>query len=313
MNFQQLEYIIAVDRLKHFLNAAERCNVTQATLSAMVKKLEAELDIVLFDRKKQPVVTTEQGLEIINRAKQILSLRDELLEFKKNDQNNISGRLRLGVIPTIANSLLPKILPPILANYPDLTLDIIEVTTENIMHKLKNDQLDAGILATPLNNEQYEEEILYYESMMVYGIKDRNKKYISPKNLEGKQNWLLEEGNCFRNQSITFCKLKNKALQPSNLKFEGNSFETLLNLTDQFGGYTLIPELYHQTLPLERKDKSLLFEKPFPVREVSLVHYRSYTKKRAIEAIADQIKTVMHGQLITEKLQPQDLNVIGID
>ncbi len=313
MNFQQLEYIIAVDRLKHFLNAAESCDVTQATLSAMVKKLETELDTVLFDRKKQPVVTTEQGLEIINRAQQILLLRDELLEFKKEDKNNISGRLRIGVIPTIANSLLPKILPIILTTYPELTLEIIELTTENIMQKLKHDQLDAGILATPLNNEQYEEEILYYESMMVYGIQDRNKKYISPTNLEGRQNWLLEEGNCFRNQSITFCKLKNKALQPSNLKFEGNSFETLLNLTDQFGGYTLIPELYYQTLPAERKEKSLLFEKPYPVREISLVNYRSYAKKRSIEAVANQIKTVMNGQLITDKLRPKDLNIIGID
>lgn len=313
MNFQQLEYIVAVDRLKHFLNAAESCGVTQATLSAMVKKLETELDIIIFDRKKQPIVTTEDGLEIINRAKQILAQRDELLELGKETKDDITGTLRIGIIPTIANALLPKILSPILASYPNLNLDLLEVTTENILTKLKNDQLDAGILATPLHDEHFEENILYYESMMVYGIRDKNKKYISPQHLEGQQNWLLEEGNCFRNQSITFCKLKNKALQPTNLKFEGNSFETLLNLTDQFGGYTLIPELYYHTLPKDRQEKSLFFEKPFPVREISLVHYRSYAKKRSIDTLAEKIRTLMKGQLVTEKLKPKDLNIIGID
>ena len=138
MNFQQLEYIVAVDRVKHFLNAAESCGVTQATLSAMVKKLETELGVVIFDRKKQPIVTNEEGVEIINRAKHILSERDELLEIGKETKDDITGNLRIGIIPTIANSLLPKILSPILASYPNLNLDLLEVTTENILNKLNN-------------------------------------------------------------------------------------------------------------------------------------------------------------------------------
>lgn len=312
MNFQQLEYIVAVDQLKHFAKAAESCHITQATLSAMIKKLEEELNIIIFDRKKQPIVTTAEGEQVIAIAKNILSLQFQLKGLKEIRSEDISGKIKIGIIPTIANSLLPIILKPLLSNFPKLRIEIIEITTEEIKRQLLLDQIDVGLLATPLEHSDFEENILYYEAMMVYGVTGNDKKYILPHEMEDQNIWLLEDGHCFRNQSMTICNIKEKALVPTNLKFEGSSFETLLNLTDQFGGYTLIPELYYNLMPEHKKNKTKHFEKPLPVREISAVYYRPYAKRKMIDLVSEQIKTLIKGHLSTEKFSAKDLSIIGI-
>ena len=312
MNFQQLEYIIAVDKHKHFAKAAESCHVTQATLSAMLKKLEEELKVIIFDRKRQPVITTTEGQKIVDIAKKILNLRTELIEPSNETPNSISGKIRIGIIPTIANALLPIILKPLLDEFSDLSIEILEITTEEITRQLLSDRIDLGILATPLAKNDLEENILYYEAMMVYGINDSEKRYILPNEIEEQNIWLLEDGHCFRNQSMTICNIKEKAAAPSNLKFEGNSFETLLNLSDQFGGYTLVPELYYNQMPEYRKAKTRHFEKPLPVREISIVHYRPYAKKKIIDVLAEKIRLLLKDHLSTSKYKAKDLSIIGI-
>ena len=310
MNFKQLEYILAIDQHKLFGKAAEQCFVTQATLSAMVKKLEEELNIVIFDRKKQPTLTTETGKIAIQLAKEIISKRDELVHATQADHKSLSGEITLGIIPTIASSLLPLILPKLLKQYPLLELKVLEINTEEIISQLETNNLDIGILATPLNKDGFIEEILYYESMMVYGAEEIRRKTVTTSDLQNSRIWLLEEGNCFRTQSISLCDIKES--QDNQLELESNSFDTLINLTDQFGGFTLLPELYQQNLSAAKKKKIKQFTKPLPVREVSLVYSRPYALKNSILQLADFIRNIVPLQLQTSKLKAKDLTILGI-
>lgn len=312
MNFQQLEYALAVHRHKHFGQAAESCNITQATLSAMIKKLEGELGLILFDRSRMPVQTTDIGLTFMEQASRMLAQRNEMLHLNRQELNELEGHLTLGVIPTVANSLLPIILPPLLKENPRLKLTVLEITTEEIIHQLKKDKIDLGILATPLEEEQLEETILYYEAMLVYGVTDQRKRYINSKDISGHKIWLLEEGNCFREQSLTICDIKAKDMTATNLQFEGSSFETLLNLTDQFGGYTLIPELYFNNMPEARQQRTKAFKAPIPVREISLVSHRPYAKSQTNAFLAQRIQTLVAGHLTTTQMKARDMEIIGI-
>ena len=312
MNIHQLEYIIAVDRFKSFTKAAEHCHVTQATLSAMVKKLEEELDVVLFDRKQNPILTTDIGLDIIKESQLITSHSNLLKEKAKKGNTIIEGKIKIGIIPTIANSLLPKVIKKLITAYPKLHLEIIEITTNNIIKQLKEGSIDVGIMATPSNNEEIEEDILYYETLLVYGEISKKKKYLIPEEIKDHKIWLLEEGHCLREQFINLCSLKKKDLFPNNFSFEANSFDTLLNMVDEFGGLTLIPELYYQTLPANKKKKVSFFNSPVPVREVSMVYYRPYAKKRIISAVADVIKDVITKTLISNNYKNKELTIVDI-
>ena len=312
MNIQQLEYIIAVDRLKNFTKAAEYCNVTQATLSAMVKKLEQELGIVIFDRKKNPTETTEIGIETIENAKKVVLHSQLLKDNAKKSIGKIEGKIRIGIIPTIANSLLPKILKPILENFPDLKLEISEQTTNSITKQLKEGQLDMGIVATPLHDTEIEDIVLFYETLMVYGDIDPVQNYILPDEIRNHKIWLLEEGHCLREQFIKLCSLKKKEKMVENLKLEASSFDTLLNMIDEFGGLTLIPELYYNTLSTERKKQVSFFNAPIPVREMSIIYHRPYAKIRTIEALAKIIHSTINKDLISNKYKKSELTITQI-
>ena len=312
MNIQQLEYLIAVDRVKNFTKAAEVCNVTQATLSAMIKKLEEELDVIVFDRKAKPILTTEIGQIIIEESKNILAHCALLREKAKGKSNKIEGRVKIGVIPTIANSLLPKIVKSLLTTYPKLHVEIVEITTQNIIKQLKEGSIDVGIVATPNAEENIEEEVLYYETLMVYGDVDKKTNYVIPEEIKNKKIWLLEEGHCLREQFVKLCALKKKDLMPNNLVFDANSFDTLLNMVDEFGGLTLIPELYYQSLPKERRDKVSFFEPPIPVREVCLVYYRPFAKQRIVTVLADFIRNIINETLMSKQYKNTELVIAKI-
>lgn len=311
MNFQQLEYVMAVHKHKHFGLAAESCHITQATLSAMIKKLEQELDIVIFDRSRKPVMTTDQGLQLLEHAKIILREQKNIRHLSKEPED-LSGTLSIGVIPTIANALLPLILKPIMDDNPNLILEVSEITTDEIIHQLSMDKIDLGILATPINNDQFEEHIMYYEPMLVYGVEDSKRKFVSSKDVKDKTIWLLEEGHCFRNQTMTICEIQEKEMEKSNLHFKGSSFETLLNLTDKFGGYTLLPELYYTTLSDKLQSKTKAFQTPIPVREVSIISYRQHANKLAIDYLTKKITELVSPLLSTSKYKKGDLDIIGI-
>ncbi len=312
MNIQQLEYVVAVDQFKNFSKAADHCYITQATLSTMIKKLEDELNVVIFDRKNNPVMTTDEGKVIVNQAVKILQETYYLKEIAKKNITAVSGTIKIGVIPTIANSLLPIVLMPMLKKYPELMVELYEVTTNNILKQLKEGTLDMGILATPVEMEEIEEEILYYETLMVYGVSNEDTQFMIPEDIRNHKIWLLEEGNCLRNQFINLCSLKKKEDVPSNLKFDAHSFGTLLNMVDQLGGLTLIPELYYQTLTEERKKKVKFFKSPIPVREVSIVYFRPFAKRNTIVALAADIKNMVQPLLMTNQYKNSELDIVKI-
>ncbi len=302
---------MAVHKHKHFGIAADSCHITQATLSAMIKKLEEELKVLLFDRSRKPIQTTDMGLQFIETARTILQQKELLFSLNKQTEK-LEGKLSIGIIPTVANSLLPIILPSILKENQKLQLTISEITTEEIKTQLIMDKIDIGILATPINDKQFDEHILYYEPMMIYGILDKKKEYVNSKDIKNGNIWLLEEGHCFRNQALTICEIKEKELSPSNLNFMGSSFETLLNLTDKFGGYTLVPELYYKNMPKQKQNKTKHFQKPIPVREISIVTYRHFAKNQSIKYLSALIQKLTKTHLSTKSYKNKDLDIIGI-
>jgi LysR family hydrogen peroxide-inducible transcriptional activator len=310
MNIQQLEYIIAVDQFKHFSKAAAHCNITQATLSMMIKKLEEELNVVIFDRKMNPIMTTELGKEIVDEAKKALFHSKEIIALAQSKDHKVEGKLRMGIIPTIANSLLPKILFPLMDAYPLLELELSEITTQNIIRQLKEGTIDVGILSTPLHDEHIEESILYYETLMVYGNLNKDKKYILPEELAKQPLWMLEEGHCMRDQVIQLCQINKGHALPNNLKFQANSFETILNMVDVMGGLTFIPELYYETLSNERKAKVIEFKAPIPVREISMVYYRPFAKLRMIEQLSIDIKEIVNQNLRSNAFKKSELVIL---
>lgn len=314
MNLQQLKYIIAVDKYKHFGKAAESCFVTQATLSGMIKKLEQELEVILFDRKSHPIITTDCGKDIIKHAKLISKQVSLLKEEVDNLKDTIRGQLELAIIPTIASSLLPVISKEVFPKYPDLHINVHELTTAEILTKLKVGDIDMGIAATPLIADDIEEFILYYERFLVYNSSPdlKNVNFVDPENIRNQKVWLLEQGHCFRDQFINLCNLKQSESYPKNFVYEGSSFDSLMNMTDAFGGLTLIPELYSDFLSSDKRKKLLDFKAPFPVREVSLISYRPYAKLRIINKLSEDIISVVTPRLSTTEIANKDLYIVDI-
>lgn len=312
MNIQQLEYIVALDKHRSFSLAADACHITQATLSTMVRRLEEELDMQLFDRKASPVITTDCGREIVDQAKRVLSQVDVLKMLPGELKGRVEGLLKIGVIPTIAGNLLHRVLPEMFAKYPSLKLSIKETTTKNIIRLIKSGDLDAGILSTPLEHSGLEEDVMYYEKLMVYGkVGRKNVKYLKPKDLSSEHLWLLEKGNCLTDQVINVCSLNPVELN-RNLAFQPRSFESLINIVDRMNGITLIPELYYHDLPHDRKRMVSDFVSPYPVREVSLVFYRPYAKQRLLEAVSNEIKRIIRPQLTSSKLRNSEMMIAGM-
>lgn len=307
MNIQQLEYIVALDKLKSFSKAADACFITQATLSTMVKKLEEELGVVIFDRKTNTIITTDYGKEIIEEAKQLLIHKNNLMDLPSKLKDKIEGELKIGIIPTIAGNLLHRVIPKLLKNYPDLKLVIQEITTTNIINQIKTGEIDVGIVSTPIPKSDFEVQILYYEKLMVYGkVKNSDIKYLSPKDIAYEKIWLLEQGNCLSDQIINLCSLSPKEINV-NLDFKPNSFDSLLNMVDSTKGLTLIPEMYYKDLTKERKLKVIDFKSPYPVREVSLIYNRPYAKQRLINTLGNEIKQSILPLLSTSKLKNKEM------
>jgi LysR family transcriptional regulator, hydrogen peroxide-inducible genes activator len=305
MNLQQLEYILAVDTYRHFAKASEKCFVTQPTLSMMIKKLEEELGLKIFDRSKQPVTPTPEGVEIINRARQILSETARLKAYAAELNGEVTGELRLGIIPTLAPYLLPLFLKSFTQKFPHLKIFITEMTTDEIILKLKSNELDMGLLATPLKEPLLKEEHLFYEEFFVYASQSEKlprKKYLLPGEINVNHLWLLEEGHCLRNQIFNLCELKKQEASMENLHYGAGSIETLINLVDKHDGITIIPKLAVLNLKSAQKDKIREFSNPKPVREISLVVTDSFPRKKLLESLKNEIiKEIPFKELVKDE------------
>ena len=299
MNLSQLEYIIAVDKHRHFAKAAQACFVTQPTLSMMIQKLEDELTTKIFDRSKKPVVPTEAGVKIIEQARKTLIESRKIEEVVASYKNIIEGKLSIGIIPTLAPYLLPLFIKSFLKNYPLIRLKIAEYTTENIIDKLEKGEIDVGILVTPLNHKQMEETPLFYETFMIYSSHEYDKKYLLPEDLNLNELWLLEEGHCFRSQILNLCELRKK--DELQLEYAAGSIETLRRLVENQEGVTILPELSTRDLSDENRKKLMPFQPPAPAREVSLVSHRDFVKKRFVEALEKEILEVLPKEILERK------------
>jgi LysR family transcriptional regulator, hydrogen peroxide-inducible genes activator len=286
MNLQQLEYIIALDIHRNHAKAAAACNVAQPTLSMMVKKLEDELGVRVFD-KGQPLKPTKSGEIIISRARSILQELRNLKEFIKEEKESIEGEFRLGVIPTLAPYLLPKFLNQFLEKHPGTSFTVMEMQTNEIIRMLKTNRLDIAILVTPLDDKEVREVPIFYEPILLYtheGLKYYNQERVNLKTLSFDSLLMLEEGHCFRGQVENLCASKDKKIH-SQLNYQSGSFETLKAMVDNSYGYTLIPEL-----AVNAKSKNVKrFVSPEPVREVSLAVHNGFVKEMLLVKLREAI------------------------
>lgn len=302
MNIQQLEYLIAVDKYKHFGKAAQACFITQPTLSAMIQKFEDEMDVKVFDRATHPIRTTDVGLEIIKEAKNVIDSVNELKNKASLLNNVLAGTVNLGIIPTVSTFILPKEIFEFLQKNPKIKLNIKEMTTENVIRSLKSGELDAGIIATPFDAaEEFYHDLLFNEELILYSSDPEYKKkkdsYVTPEEIDGNKVWLLEEGNCLRKQFENICHLKENRLKPHNLEFQASNINTLLQMVDKIGGTTIIPELALAQLSENQNENTIRFRKPLPYREVSLIYYKPTYKQKILDELSSYIK-----KSLTEKL-----------
>lgn len=302
MTIVQLEYAVAIDTYRSFVLAAQKCFVTQPTLSMQVQKLEEQLGVKLFDRSRQPIVPTEIGVEIIEQARKIISESYKIKEIINDKTNEISGELKLGIIPTVAPYLLPKVLGIFLDKYPKVSLIITELHTDVIIQQLKLGMLDCGILATPLAQPTLVEIPLYYENFVTYLSKTSplfKKKTLIPTDLDDDQLWLLNEGHCMRNQILNLCKHKQN--NSNQLEYNSGSIETLIRMVDVNNGITILPELCLQDFSTHKLDKVRYFKSPEPSREISLVTHQNFVKKRLITALKDAILETISKRMKSKK------------
>ncbi|MCO5144440.1 MAG: hydrogen peroxide-inducible genes activator [Oligoflexia bacterium] len=300
-------------RTGHFGKAALECNISQPTLSMQIQKLEDDLGVVLFDRSKKPILPTDLGKQIIEQMQLILFEAKKVpLLIKKNQNKDLVGTLTIGVIPTIAPYLLPILLPVIDKKHPDLQLNILELQTHRIIDALGNDEIDVGILATPLKIPKIFEVPLYYEIFSLLSPKNHplsKKKKINYEMLPFEEVWLLEEGHCLRHQVLDVCSLKSKSKAKRKFTFESGSLETLKSLVNSYGGITLLPSL--ATENIGESSTLVAFERPIPAREIGLVYRREHYKTEFLDALEESILSAIPEEV--KKVRKKDLEVLPID
>lgn len=301
MTLQQLEYLVALDDCRHFVQAAERCFVTQPTLSMQIQKLEEEMGIKLFNRHQKPLKPTRAGEAVIARARGILSQVRGLKSYLDDERDSLEGDLRLGVIPTLAPYLLPLFLPLFMAQYPQIRLKVYEMQTEAIVEALKNATLDAALLVTPLEDPTIGGEALFEEPFLLYLPHDhplQRHPQVNPIQLDPRQLLILTEGHCFRNQVLNICR-EDQRVATTGFNYESGSIETLIRMVDTGMGYTLVPLLsVGENLDRQRIRE---FTEPRPVREISLVPSPGYHRSKVLTAVAGSLRKAVPLEGLSEK------------
>ncbi len=285
----QMEYVLAVHRFGHFAKAAKACFVTQPTLSMQIQKLEESIGAVIFDRSKKPILLTPLGEKLIEGMQKVVSEAKSLEHIVLEESSEqIHGELTVGVIPTIAPYLLPRLFTKLQKNFPELNLKIHEMQTSRIIEALANDEIDLGILAIPLKLPKIIEVPLYHETFSVLCHRKHplaSLKKVNYEQLNADDIWLLEEGHCLRHQILDVCSFRGKKRR--KIEFESGSLETLKNLVNTSGGYTLVPQL--ATDSTGSQTKIVEFEKPVPSRVVGFALRREHHKAKLVGALKEAI------------------------
>lgn len=302
MNIQQLEYIVALDKHRHFQRAAEACGVSQPTLSALIQKLEEELGLTLFDRKSHPISTTESGRAVVDQARVVLFHIAQLREMTRSEKELNSGIVRIGVIPTVAPYILPRLFKQMQQMFPQIELRAFELRTAVIIEQLRKAELDMAILATPLEQPDFLEIPLYYEKFAAYVSPTEElygKEEIAAHEIPTEHLWVLKEGHCMRNQVFNFCQTQSAY----STSYEAGSIDTLIKIVDENGGYTVIPELHLPLLHEGQQAHVRQLSAPTPVREISLVIRQDYVRERLVNSVADAVKAIIPESMLDARLK----------
>lgn len=303
MTLQQLEYILAVERYRHFGRAAEACNVTQPTLSAMIGKLEEELNAKLFDRNRQPICPTSVGEQVIRRAKEVLDQADSIKDIVEEEKHSLNGTFRVGILPTIAPYLLPRFFPQLMKKYPTLDIRVREMKTYQIKEALIQGDIDAGILAQIEDLEEYDQTHLFYEKYEGYVSREDalfQKETLRTSDVASSRDlWLLDEGHCFRDQMVRFCQMKSS--QTSQLAYNLGSMETFMRMVESGKGITFIPELAVMQLSNEQKELVRPFAIPVPTRQLILITNRNFIRQTLLDVIVKEIQASVPKEMLKMK------------
>lgn len=299
MTITQLKYVLAVAEHQNFTRAAENVFVTQPTLSMQIQKLEEELDILIFDRTKKPIELTEVGKKIVDQARNIVNESERMQDVVDQEKGYIGGLFRLGIIPTVMPTLLPMFLKTFSNRYPKVQLKIEELNTDEIITQLNEGGIDAAIAATPLEQERIKERPLYYEPFVGYIPENHrlfDKKNLTPSDLDLQDILLLEDGHCFRDGIINLCKA-SKTNNNEKFQLESGSFETLVKLSDEGLGMTLLPYLHTLDLAPEQAKNLKYFNDPSPAREISMIYSTSELKMQITNVLYDTISSIIRGAI----------------
>lgn len=291
MTLQQLEYIVAVYRTRHFVKAAEACGVTQPTLSAMIQKLEAELDVKLFERSSQQVMPTAIGKVVVEQAWKVLNRARKLKDIVAEEKKSLTGTFRLGILPTIAPYLLPRFFPRLMRENSSLEIRVVEMKTADIRRSIDRGEIDAAVMVDTGDLDDYALTTLFYEQFLAYVSPSDQlsaKKSIKTSDLSNELLWLLDEGHCFRDQLVKYCQLK--AAKTSQSAYSLGSIETFMRIVENGQGVTFIPELATIQLTPPQKELVRPFAIPIPTREVVMATSKVFVRQSLLNMIVGQIR-----------------------
>ncbi len=305
MTITQLHYVLAVAEHQNFTKAAHYCHVTQPTLSMQVQKLEDELNVQIFDRRKKPIELTAVGTKIIAQAKNIVAEAERINDIVDQEKGFIGGEFKLGMIPTIMPTLLPMFLKNFIKNFPMVKLKIEELNTNELISRIHEGHLDAAIAATPLKMNTIKERVLFYEPFVGYispNHRLKEKTAIEISDLDINDMLLLEDGHCFREGVLNLCKTL-KEQQNETFQLESGSIEMLVKLSNEGMGMTLLPYLNTLDLKLMEQKNLRFFTNPPPAREVSLIYNKNELKIQIIEAIHRTISGITRSAIKFQDVQ----------
>ena len=296
MTLQQLRYIIAIDQYRHFGKAAEACGLTQSTLSLMVRKLEEELDLRLFDRDAHPVAPTEVGRKVIDQAKVVLYNADQIAEMTHSEKENLSGPMKIALISTVAPVLIPGLFKHIGRTYPSIALQTEEMLTETIKDKLRKAEIDIGIVAGPVHETEFLEIPLYHECFLAYISPDHPayaRESVRFETLLEQSIWIIRDGL--------------RQVDPSELKtgdvtydrfFEGGRVGTLIQVVNDNGGITIIPETHTNLILYSQQNCLRPIIDPVPGRSISLIVRNDFIHEAKLNAVVDAVRHILPGNLL---------------
>lgn len=299
MTLQQLNYALELQKNDSFKAASKKLSISQPALSIQIQKLEAEIGIALFDRSSSPITTTDEGKKFLVRAQELVIGASALKNFSNEMKEDISGQFRIGIIPTLAPFLVPLFTDHLQSHHPNLDLDYHEMTTNNVIHGVRNGDLDTGIIATPVNVFGIVSKPVFYEKFYFYSSERANsRETMTLQNVDYKHLWLLNEGNCFRDQINNFCDLK-EIRKGKQFIYRSNSIDALIRIVDMKGGMTILPEL--TTLSLSAEQENNISQIGKKAREIGIINRKNNSKDRLTNALIHSIKENIPSSMLTKK------------